>query len=119
MRDQGVMFTPDDKEVWVSAEIGGTVKVINPSSKEVTHTIGFEIPGEIEESIQPVGVRHTNDGKYTFIALGPANRVAVVDSKTKEVIKYLLVGQRVGNLLLHLIKKLYCQQMALVMTFHL
>ena len=31
-------------------------------------------------------------------ALGPANRVAVVDQKTKEVIKYLLVGQRVWQL---------------------
>ena len=76
--------TPDDKEVWVSAEIGGTVKVINPRSKEVTHTIGFEIPGVNEESIQPVGVRHTKDGKYTFIALGPANRIAVIDQKTKK-----------------------------------
>ena len=94
-RPRVAMFTPDDKEVWVSAEIGGTVKVIDPSSKEVTHTIGFEIPGVNEESIQPVGVRHTKDGKYTFIALGPANRVAVVDSKTKEGIKYRVVGQRV------------------------
>ena len=58
-RPRVAMFTPDDKEVWVSAEIGGTVKVINPGSKEVTHTIGFEIPGVNEESIQPVGVRHT------------------------------------------------------------
>ena len=92
------MFTPDDKEVWVSAEIGGTVKVNKPKLKEVTHTIGFEIPGVNEESIQPVGVRHTNDGKYTFIALGPANRIAVIDQKTKKLIKYLLVGQRVWQL---------------------
>ncbi len=97
-RPRVAMFTPDDKEVWVSAEIGGTVKVINPSSKEVTHTIGFEIPGVNEESIQPVGVRHSKDGKYTFIALGPANRIAVVDQQTKELVKYLLVGQRVWQL---------------------
>ena len=97
-RPRVAVFTPDDKEVWVSAEIGGTVKVINPGSKEVTHTISFEIPGVNEESIQPVGVRHTNDGKYTFVALGPANRVAVIDQKTKKVVKYLLVGQRVWQL---------------------
>ena len=97
-RPRVAMFTPDDKEVWVSAEIGGTVKVISPDSREVTHTIGFEIPGVNEESIQPVGVRHTKDGKYTFVALGPANRIAVIDQKTKEVIKYLLVGQRVWQL---------------------
>jgi YVTN family beta-propeller protein len=50
------------------------------------------------ESIQPVGVRHTEDGKYTFIALGPANRIAVIDQKTKKLIKYLLVGQRVWQM---------------------
>ena len=97
-RPRVAMFTPDDSEVWVSAEIGGTVKVINPGTKEVTHTIGFEIPGVNEESIQPVGVKHTNDGKYTFVALGPANRIAVIDQKTKEIVKYLLVGQRVWQL---------------------
>ena len=97
-RPRVAMFTPDDKEVWVSSEIGGTVKVINPNSKEVTHTIGFEIPGVNEESIQPVGVKHTKDGKYTFVALGPANRIAVIDQKSKEVVKYLLVGQRVWQL---------------------
>ena len=59
---------------------------------------GVKIPGVNEESIQPVGVRHTKDGKYTFVALGPANRIAVIDQKSKEVIKYLLVGQRVWQL---------------------
>ena len=92
------MFTPNDKEVWVSAEIGGTVKVIDPNSKKVIKTIGFEIPGVNEESIQPVGIRHTRDGKYTFVALGPANRIAVIDQKQKKVIKYLLVGQRVWQM---------------------
>ena len=32
------------------------------------------------------------------MALGPANRVAVIDAKTLEVEKYLLVGQRVWQL---------------------
>ena len=50
-----------------------------------------------EESIQPVGVRHTKDGKY-ILCIGPANRIAVIDQKSKEVIKYLLVGQRVWQL---------------------
>ena len=99
-RPRVAMFTPNDKEVWVSAEIGGTVKVIDPSTKKVTHTIGFEIPGVNEESIQPVGIRHTKDGKYTFVALGPANRIAVIDQNTKKIIKYLLVGQRVWQMAL-------------------
>ena len=34
-RPRVAMFTPNDKEVWVSAEIGGTVKVINPFQKKL------------------------------------------------------------------------------------
>ena len=48
--------------------------------------------------MQPVGVQLTRDGKYAFVALGPANHVAVVDAKTFEVLDYLLVGRRVWHL---------------------
>ena len=42
------------------------------------------------------------------MALGPANRIAVVDTGTYEVRKYLLVGQRVWNLAFSLdAKRLY------------
>ena len=43
-------------------------------------------------------MRLTKDGKWAFVALGPANRVAVIDAETMEVKKYLLVGQRVWQL---------------------
>lgn len=91
-------FKPDDSEVWVSAEIGGTVSVIDNATREVKHKITFEIPGLRAESIQPVGVRITDDGKKAYVALGPANRVAVVNAETYEVKKYVLVGQRVWQL---------------------
>jgi YVTN family beta-propeller protein len=60
--------------------------------------VTFEIQGITKDAIQPVGVRITKDGKKAFVALGPANRVAVVDTSTFKVEKYLLVGQRVWNL---------------------
>lgn len=91
-------FKPDGSEVWVSAEIGGTVSVIDNATREVTHKITFEIPGLRSESIQPVGVRISADGKKAYVALGPANRVAVVNAETYEVEKYVLVGQRVWQL---------------------
>jgi YVTN family beta-propeller protein len=40
----------------------------------------------------------TADGSKAYVALGPANRVAVVDTATWEVTDYLLVGQRVWQL---------------------
>ena len=91
-------WTSDDAEVWVSAEIGGTVSVIDNATRQIKHKITFEIPGVPKEAIQPVGVRVSKDRKRAFVALGPSNRVAVVNAQTFEVEKYLLVGQRVWQL---------------------
>jgi PQQ-dependent catabolism-associated beta-propeller protein len=91
-------FKSDGSEVWVSAEIGGTVSVIDTATHEIKHKITFEIAGLRPEAIQPVGVRITEDGTTAFVALGPANRVAVVNAETYEVEDYLLVGQRVWQL---------------------
>jgi PQQ-dependent catabolism-associated beta-propeller protein len=93
-------FKRDGSELWVSAEIGGTVSVIDPAKREVKKKITFEIPGLRREAIQPVGVNLTRDGKTGFVALGPANRIAVVDGMTHQVTKYLLVGQRVWHMAL-------------------
>jgi PQQ-dependent catabolism-associated beta-propeller protein len=91
-------FTADGAQVWVSAEIGGTVAVIDTKSRKVAAKIAFKIPGVPQDAIQPVGIRITADGKRAFVALGPANRVAVIDTATFNVEKYLLVGQRVWQL---------------------
>ena len=70
-------FKQDGSELWVSAEIGGTVSVIDPVKREVKKKITFEIRGMRPEAIQPVGINLTRDGKTGFVALGPANRIAV------------------------------------------
>ena len=82
----------------MTAEIGGTVSVIDADTKEIKKKITFEIPGIRSEAIQPVGVRITDDGSKAYVALGPANRIAVIDGNTYEVLDYLLVGQRVWQL---------------------
>jgi PQQ-dependent catabolism-associated beta-propeller protein len=91
-------FKQDGSELWVSAEIGGTVSVIDPVKRVVTKKIAFNIPGLRAEAVQPVGIRITKNGNTGFVALGPANRVAVVNGVTHEVERYLLVGQRVWQL---------------------
>ena len=91
-------FKRDGSELWVSSEVGGTVSIIDPVKHAVTAKITFDIPGLRKEAIQPVGIGITADGKTAFIALGPANRVAVVDAASHKVIKYLLVGQRVWHM---------------------
>jgi PQQ-dependent catabolism-associated beta-propeller protein len=97
-RPRYAAFKPDGTEVWVSAEIGGTISVIDAAGFKVKTKIEFAIPGLRKEAIQPVGIAITADGTTAFVALGPANRVAMIDTKTYKVQKYLLVGQRVWQL---------------------
>src|SRR5581483_5098444 len=87
-------FKHDGSELWVSSEIGGTVSIIDPVKHAVTGKVTFAIPGLRSEAIQPVGIGITRDDKTAFVALGPANRIAVVDAASHAVTKYLLVGQR-------------------------
>jgi YVTN family beta-propeller protein len=97
-RPRRAVWTADGAQVWVSAEIGGTVTIIDGQKHDEIHKIGFEIAGVAAESIQPVGIAITRDRKTAFVALGPANRVAVIDAQTYKVLRYLLVGQRVWSL---------------------
>ncbi|MEO1951319.1 MAG: hypothetical protein ABGX09_14675, partial [Thioclava sp.] len=60
--------------------------------------ISFTLKGVRPEKIQPVGMRFSPDASKVFIALGPANHIAVVDAKTLEVEKYILVGRRVWHM---------------------
>lgn len=97
-RPRFAQFNDAGTKLYVSSEIGGTVSVIDPATQQITKKISFEIPGVLPEAIQPVGVRVTADGSKVFVALGPANRVAVIDGETDEVQDYLLVGQRVWQM---------------------
>lgn len=101
-RPRHAEFTEDGTEAWVSAEIGGTVSILDAEDDfEIKHTIRFDVPGVPREAVQAVGVELTSDGRYGFVALGPSNRVAVVDQESYEVLEYLLVGQRVWHLALN------------------
>ena len=91
-------FNKDGSRLWASAEIGGTVSIVDTASRKILHDIHFSIPNVHRDKIQPVGIKLSDDGRYAFVALGPANHVAVVNAKTYEVEKYLLVGRRVWHL---------------------
>ena len=64
-------FTADGAQVWVSAEIGGTVTVIDPKTRKIVGKIEFQIPGVNQDAIQPVGVRITKDGSAPSSRSGP------------------------------------------------
>ena len=93
-RPRVARYSPDGREVWVTAEVGGSVSVIDAPARKIKRRLTFNIPGVRSELIQPMGVQFSADGKKAFVALGRANRVAVVDTGTYETTNYILVGQR-------------------------
>ena len=97
-RPRHVEFNKDDTVLWASSEIGGTVSVIDVASRQITKNISFKIKGVHPDKILPVGVELSDDGKYAYVALGPANHIAVVNTKTLEVEDYILVGRRVWHM---------------------
>lgn len=100
-RPRYAQYTADGTRLYVSSEIGGTVSVMDiaeDGTPTLATKISFEVPGVQPEWLQPVGVKVTEDGSRVFVALGPANRVAVIDGESLEVIDYIVVGQRVWQL---------------------
>jgi YVTN family beta-propeller protein len=78
--------------------MAGTLQVLDTNTKQIIQTIKFEIPGVTLEQIQPVGVAIDKERRFAYVALGPSNRIAVVNAQTYKVEKYFLVGQRVWNI---------------------
>lgn len=97
-RPRNARFRHDGSEVWIASELGGTVSVIDPQTHAIKAKIAFPIQGLRDSEIQPEDIQFTKDDKVAFVALGPANRVAVVDTAAYKVTKYLLVGQRVWHM---------------------
>ena len=97
-RPRHAEFTKLTNELWVSAEIGGTVSVFDAATQGEKAKIRFEIPGVNADLIQPVGFEFTPDEKIAFVALGPSNHVAVVNAETYAVEGYILTGRRVWHM---------------------
>ncbi len=96
-RPRHVEFTADGKELWIAAEMGGTVQIADPATRKIVETLHFTIPGVQDYQLLPCGIRFTPDGKTAVVALGRANHVALVDVATRKVRAYVPVGKRVWH----------------------
>lgn len=97
-RPRGLSFSADSQRLWVTSEMGGTVTVLDTTNHSKIKTINFAVPGVSSDKIQPVGAIVDKQNKWALVALGPANRVALINAQSFAVKRYFLVGQRVWNL---------------------
>ena len=61
--------------------MAGTTMVLDANTRQVVKTIRFEIPGVSNDLIQPVGVVIDQNRDKAYVALGPANRVAMLPGR--------------------------------------
>ena len=89
-----IAVRPDGAEVWVANHISDSVSVIdaNPASRtfhEVVATVQDIDPRTLATRFdEPVGIAFASDAK-AYVALSPANRIAVVDVATRAVTGHL------------------------------
>ena len=87
-------FNAGGSKLWFGSEISGAITMLNVATQQIEHVFHLQIPSVSKDLIQPVGIRLTADGSKAFIALGPANHVAVIDAQTYKVLDFVLVGRR-------------------------
>ena len=94
-------LSPDGRELWVSVELAGGIDVIDTRTLEVIDEIEFSPSGFRRSEVTPVEIKMAANGRRAYVALGRANRVAVVDVASRDVEKYILVGHRPWGLALN------------------
>ncbi len=97
-RPRAASFTADNTQLWVTSEMAGTLMILDVATKQIIKKIELDIQGLSSDKIQPVSVVIDKERRWGYVAIGTANRVAVINAQTLEVEKFLLVGQRVWNL---------------------
>ncbi|WP_299676062.1 YVTN family beta-propeller repeat protein [uncultured Roseobacter sp.] len=97
-RPRHAEFIKEGTELWVSAEIGGTISVFDVATQDEITKIDFAVDGVHPDRVQPVGFEMTAGDTHAYVALGPSNHIAVVNAETYEVEDYILVGRRVWHL---------------------
>ena len=90
-----VIVRPRSHEVWVANHISDTISVvdIDPASPFYHHIVAtvqavdrYTFKTEFDE---PVGIAFSTDGKKAYVALGPANQVAVINADQRAIVKRL------------------------------
>jgi PQQ-dependent catabolism-associated beta-propeller protein len=100
-RPRRFALTPDNKELWVSTELSGQVEIIDVATLAAKGKVEFQLRAIRRELFTPVDVIMTSDGAKAYVALGRANHVAVIKTRTREVTDYIVVGKRAWGLRLN------------------
>jgi len=83
-----------EQELWVSSEMGSRVEIFDIASLKKIDEIIFAPRGFRIEQLTPVDILFNEAQTTGFVALGSANNIAIIDTASREITKYILVGHR-------------------------
>ncbi len=87
-----------NNELWVSSEMGSRVEIFDAKTRIKKGEVIFAPKGFRPEQMTPVDILFNPKSNEAYVALGSANHVAIVDTKTLKITKYILVGRRAWGL---------------------
>ncbi|HEX6575518.1 MAG TPA: beta-propeller fold lactonase family protein, partial [Gemmatimonadaceae bacterium] len=89
VRPRAAAFSPGGARAYISAEVGGSVTVVDVAKHEPIGTISLE-KGEGK----PVGIVVSHDGRWLYAANGRTSTVSIVDLSRGTVSGTIRVGRR-------------------------
>ena len=94
-RPRRFIVLPSLNELWVSCELSSEIFIIDLTTYEIKGDSLIIIPpGFQEEDVTPVGMAVTKDESKVLPTLGRANHLAIIDSKSHNVLQFVLTGKR-------------------------
>ena len=94
-RPRRFIYLPTLNEVWVSCELSSEIFIIDATTYEIKgDSLVIVPPGFQEEDVTPVGMASLKDDSKVLLSLGRANHIAILDSKSHNVLAFVLTGKR-------------------------
>ncbi len=95
-----IAITPDGREAWTGNIGGGDVSILDVAKAiaDPDHAVVCVTPGgsgsacRIPSGLGTEGVTFTQDGKTAYVAAGTSDTVTVIDVRTRQVIRTLLIA---------------------------
>lgn len=88
-RPRNTAFSADGGRAYVSGEFDRSVRIIDTTSLDVVNTI--KLP---DETLRPMDVKLSNDGKRLFVSTGRGQKILALDASTLATIGTIPAGAR-------------------------
>jgi YVTN family beta-propeller protein len=88
-RPRNTAFSADGGKAYISGEFDRSVRIVDTTSLDVVNTVKLA-----DETLRPMDVKLTNDGKRLFVSTGRGQKILVLDASTLATVGEIAAGAR-------------------------